>query len=139
MKPTEVRAVVKLLEAEHEDVEELAKEVLRTIDEMRSDDRLYVLHVFNATGHFETWGPYPTAKQAVKGAQEALQGSSVATYKPAFLFRPGHGSLPVPSIPLCGVCTHPSWTHGFPRGLGCAIRTGGTEKQPVYCRCSESP
>jgi hypothetical protein len=101
---------------------------------MRSDDRLYVLQVLPATGPSEVWGPYPTAKQAVKGAQEATQGFSGASYKPLFLFRPGQGMYTPPKIPLCPLCNHPSWTHGFPRGLGCAIELADS----IYCGCQEA-
>lgn len=138
MKPTEVRAVVKLLEQEHEDVEELAKEVIKTLDVMRSDDRLYVLAV-TGSGPLEVWGPYPTALQAVKGAPEAVQGRSGASYKPVYLFRPGVGDPQdrQPAVP-CTECGHPSWTHGFPRGIGCAIQVGeDPQGYPVYCRCKE--
>lgn len=66
-KPTEVKAIVKLLEEEHPDVEELAKQVIIELKERWINDDYYVvvMHDPNAKMLF-TYGPYSTKRQAEK-------------------------------------------------------------------------
>lgn len=63
IRPTEVRAVLRLLEADHEDVEALAADIVRTINQMRADQPVWVRAVRDGTGYL-LFGPYSSAEQA---------------------------------------------------------------------------
>lgn len=63
LRPTEVKAVAKILDEPADDVVELAKHIIRTIDELRHDRKEYVVTLISDR-IVSTWGPYDTIKQA---------------------------------------------------------------------------
>lgn len=64
-RPTEIREVVKLLEAEHDDVEALAQEILDLLTEIKwSRGSWIAIQRFRNGPNFQAWGPYPTRRQA---------------------------------------------------------------------------
>ena len=67
IRPTEVKAIANLLMQEHEDVDELAKLVIQTLDELRAKRELYVLAEIHPTLQVaKAIGPYATEAQARK-------------------------------------------------------------------------
>lgn len=65
LRPTEVKAIVALLDEPAEDVTELAKNVIRTLDELRQGRKEYVVTLLDG-GIVSTWGPYDTVKIATE-------------------------------------------------------------------------
>lgn len=65
LRPTEVKAVAKILDEPADDVVELAKHIIRTIDELRHDRKEYVVTLISDR-IVSTWGPYDTVKQATE-------------------------------------------------------------------------
>lgn len=66
-RPTELREVVKLLEAEHDDVEALAQEILDLLTEIKWSRGAYIaIQRFRNGPDFVCFGPYPTRTQAEK-------------------------------------------------------------------------
>lgn len=63
LRPKEVEAVAEMLVEEHEDVEELAKNICRRINRMRSEEPVWVRVVRHGTGYL-MYGPYQTAEAA---------------------------------------------------------------------------
>ena len=109
----ELDAVAALLLEPADDVEQLAASVIAALDAVRAGQRRFALLVRSTDGDAEVWGPYATAKQAVKGAQEALIGKADAVYAVLPLMHPGQ---PVPANvrpPSCANCAHPAFAHGF--------------------------
>lgn len=86
-RPTEVRAVVGLLEGPAADVEELAKRVIEAMDEARTDRASFVVVVAHQGKLVRSYGPYATQKQAEKAL----------------------GSLPVIAGEAYGICKQ--WSH----------------------------
>lgn len=64
----EVRAVLALLEADSDDVEELAREIVRTINRLRAAEPVWVRVVRVGTGYV-LYGPYGAAEAARKDRQ----------------------------------------------------------------------
>lgn len=64
VRPTEHRAVVKLLNEEAESVEDLAAEVIIKIDELRATRKDYVVAVRERNGFVHIYGPYITKNAA---------------------------------------------------------------------------
>lgn len=71
-RPTEVKAVVALLEQPAESVTELAKAIIATVDEARQDRTDYVV-VRQLNGLADGFGPYATYAQAAK----AIEGNKI--------------------------------------------------------------
>lgn len=63
IRPTEVSAVAELLAEEHEDVEELAKDICRAINKMRAVEPNWVRVVQHGSGYL-MYGPYRSAEEA---------------------------------------------------------------------------
>lgn len=63
MRPTEVALVVKMLEHDHDDVEQLAKNILGAINRKRAEEPLFVRVVKDGTGYL-FYGPYASADSA---------------------------------------------------------------------------
>jgi len=67
-RPTEVKAVVALLEAEADDVEELAERIIAALDEARAKREWYVAVARIPVGHghvtYLASGPFTTRRQA---------------------------------------------------------------------------
>src|SRR5213595_523167 len=62
-RPTEVKAVVELLNAPADSVDDLAKAIINTVDELRGSRVQWV--VLKRMGqHVSAWGPYPTPRKA---------------------------------------------------------------------------
>jgi hypothetical protein len=79
LRPTEVRRVVELLCEPAEDVDELAKEVIRALDKMRADRMVWVAGVEGPEEGAFLFGPCSTAKEAMKLAGQrraALYGKN---------------------------------------------------------------
>ena len=78
----EIRAVVALLEAEHEDVEELAIQVIQALDEVRAPKtRFAIISQIHADDRedgyaFHVTGPFNTIGQAQKALQKGLIAGS---------------------------------------------------------------
>lgn len=67
VKPTELKKVIGLLETEHPDVEELAKQVVTQLKEMWVKQDQYVVHMLDPGGRaIYTFGVYYTPSQAQK-------------------------------------------------------------------------
>jgi len=84
IRPKEVSAVADLLMAEHEDVEELAKEICRKINEMRAEEPVWVRGVRDGTGTV-LYGPYRSADDArgdsaSVGTMKGPEGPQVALW-----------------------------------------------------------
>lgn len=75
LRPTEVSAVADLLAQEHDDLEELAKEVCRTINRMRAEEPHWVRVVQFGSGYL-MYGPYRSAEEA---REDSLSGAPDGT------------------------------------------------------------
>jgi hypothetical protein len=64
LRPSEVKAIAAILDEPAEDVTDLAKHIIRTLDELRHGRKEYVVTLLDG-GIVSTWGPYDTVKQAV--------------------------------------------------------------------------
>lgn len=77
-RPSEIKAVVALLMDPADDVTELAKAIIKTVDESRQDRTDYLAVVQNG-GLANAYGPYATYNQAAKaiegGKLPAVDGS----------------------------------------------------------------
>jgi len=66
-KPTELKKVISLLEAEHPDVKDLAKQVMTTLQTMWQAQNHYVIMMLDQSGKkICTFGAYYTQNQAEK-------------------------------------------------------------------------
>ena len=74
LRPTEVKAVAKILDEPADDVTDLAKHIIRTIDELRVARKEYVV-VLISDGIVSTYGPYSTVKEAFKRSGEFIIAS----------------------------------------------------------------
>lgn len=74
LRPSEVKAVAALLDDPADSVEELAKDILRKVNEMREGRKEYVVTLIS-DGIVSTWGPYDTIKEATKRCGEFIIAS----------------------------------------------------------------
>ena len=65
----EIDKIVSLLESEHDDVDELASDVWKTIDDARRDRELWVVATRVAGGTNLLYGPYESEAQAKKDVE----------------------------------------------------------------------
>lgn len=73
LKPSHVKAIAALLEEGAETSEELAKAVMRKVDELREDDKTHIVvgQWNSSSGSFYLgYGPYSTKKQAEKAIEK---------------------------------------------------------------------
>lgn len=70
LKPTEIKAVAEILEAPADDTHELARAILRKVNEMRDREQLWVAAVRAQSGESQIFGPYLTLNEAQRA--EAL-------------------------------------------------------------------
>lgn len=63
LRPTEYRMVLRLLESDADDVEELAKNIVRALNRMRAGEQTWVRVVRDGTGYL-MYGPYASAEEA---------------------------------------------------------------------------
>lgn len=82
-RPTEVKAIVALLEGEAEDVEELAVRVIQTLDEARADRPGFIVVKAHQGQLTYAYGPWATRLQAEKGLAKglAIEGESYGICK----------------------------------------------------------
>lgn len=65
LRPTEVKAIAALLNEPADSVEDLARQVLARVDELRAGRKEYVVVLLDGR-IVSTWGPYDTVKEAEK-------------------------------------------------------------------------
>ena len=75
-RPTEIKALVKLLSQEHDDVESLAEQVWDMIDETRLKRDLYVVGMRDPSGATYLFGAFDTRNAADKALKRAVDGKS---------------------------------------------------------------
>ena len=64
LKPTEIRAVADLLDSPASDADELARIILRKVNELRDREALWVVGVGPDSGPAQIFGPYLTLAEA---------------------------------------------------------------------------
>lgn len=73
IRPTEVKAIADLLMQEHDDVEQLAREVIELVDTLRAKRELFIgVAVHPTLGIVQAVGPYATKNQVLKDAPHKL-------------------------------------------------------------------
>ena len=65
LRPSEIKAVAKILDEPADDVTDLARQVITAINESRMARKEFVVTLLS-DGIVSTWGPYYTVKQAEK-------------------------------------------------------------------------
>ena len=80
VRPTEHRAVVKLLSEPAESVEDLAAEVILAIDDLRSKRRDYVVVVYDPGVCVHVHGPYITKNAAQRDVGNHVYAASEGAY-----------------------------------------------------------
>src|SRR5690625_7856748 len=83
IKPTHVKAVAALLEEGAETAEELAKACIRKVDELREDDKTFMVvgqWDSQSGSYYMGFGPYSTKKQAVKANEKRKAGPIIAEH-----------------------------------------------------------
>ena len=83
IKPTHVKAVAALLEEGAETAEELAKAVIRTVDQLREDDKTFMVvgqWDSQSGSYYMGFGPYSTKKQAVKAIEKGKAAPTIAEH-----------------------------------------------------------
>lgn len=78
VRPTEVKKIAALLNEPAESVEDLAKQVIVLLDEMRLERKQYVI-VHPQGRLLSTYGPYDTIKEAQRRAGEYIQAFTPGT------------------------------------------------------------
>jgi hypothetical protein len=127
LRPTEVALIADLLSQEHESVEALAAEVIRTLDRDRAKRDHYVIRVrvddlTFGIGPFRTEGAALTAARAMHPSlsDEELRRSVAKLWRPTLL-----DEEPVaPTLGrYCVACTHPLVAHDWPKSKikGCVV------------------
>lgn len=82
-RPTEVRAVIALLEKEHDDVDVLAVELLDLLADMKWARGAWIAIQRHRTQHypeFTAWGPYATRGEAERDLGKRIIGVSAGEY-----------------------------------------------------------
>ena len=74
IRPTEVKAVVKLLDEPAESVETLARQVIEALDDLRAKRREYIV-VVDAGGLLSAYGTYGTVKEAQRAVGDPIIAS----------------------------------------------------------------
>lgn len=74
LRPTEVKRIAAILDEPAESVNDLARKVITTLDEMRHDRKEYVVVLLDS-GIVSTWGPYDTVKEAWRRCGEFIVAS----------------------------------------------------------------
>lgn len=112
-KPSEVKALVPVLEADHESVEDAAKAVLETLSDLRRDDRQLLLIRYQ-DGRPVIGMPFSTVGQVQKALQKGLGGPGWAL---AYLRTPESVEASREAIEAvveashCNTCQHPRAAH----------------------------
>lgn len=75
-RPSEVKAIVALLEEEHDDVEALATAVLDLLLDIKWNRGAWIaLQRYAESDHFQAWGPYATRGEAQRDIGRRILGS----------------------------------------------------------------
>lgn len=72
LRPTEVKAVAALLDSPADDVTDLARTVIQTLDEMRAARDVYVILLHNPGVGIVAFGTFDTRKQAERFMQKEV-------------------------------------------------------------------
>lgn len=128
-RPTEVRLVAELLEAEHEDVQALAKDVIQQLDASRADRDYYQVNITMGGQRF-AMGPFNTETAALNAVVKMV-GKDRCTKEDAarYVGRMVHPAiLDEPEIKphlgsYCPNCEHPMVAHAWPKAKrpGCMV------------------
>lgn len=128
-RPTEVRLVAELLEAEAEDVQALAKDVIEQLDASRAARDYYQINIAMGGQRF-AMGPFVTETGAVNAVLKML-GKDNVTKEDAVQYvgrMVNPGILKDPDVEpwlgtYCGNCEHPTVAHHWPKAkhAGCVI------------------
>jgi hypothetical protein len=141
VRPTEVKAVVPLLEHEAEDTTSLAKAIIKTVDEMRRDYDQWSVNV-SLGGQRFSMGPFGTenaAATAVMSMLGTLDRDEAMKYvskmiNPRMLAEP---EVKARLKTFCQECEHPMAAHDWPSSKvprGCIV--GYTTGDPASgCQC----
>ena len=150
-RPTEVRAITALLEADHPDVETLAKRVIEELDAVRLTRPTFVIRLAWDDAERFGVGPFENRQQArthligtrdragiVPGLSREEQDAVIVELKP-----PGWWSGEVAVTPKgqCPGCGHPTHTHNWPKyakkRAGCTVSlTPKGEVGSNLCPCT---
>jgi hypothetical protein len=149
-RPTEVKAITALLEAEHPDVEALAKAVIDRLDELRLTRPSYAIRMqWDDNDRFGV-GPFENRQQArtyLLGTKEKQGVHPGLTREQADaviveLKPPGWwtGEVATPAKGWCSECGHPTHCHNWPKyrkkPLGCVVSlTPRGEPGSNLCPC----
>jgi hypothetical protein len=116
-RPTEVKAITALLEAEHPDVESLAKRVIETLDQLRLTRPSYAIRLaWDDDSRFGI-GPFENRQRARQHLKTLVPGLEdpdrvIVELKPLGWWL---GEVATPARAVCSVCGHPSHTHNWPK------------------------
>jgi hypothetical protein len=72
LKPTEIKAVAELLEAPASDTADLARDILRKVNEMRERESLWVVAVARPRREAQLFGPYLTQAEAKRAVDSGV-------------------------------------------------------------------
>ncbi len=118
-RPTEVKAITALLEAEHPDVEALAKAVIEKLDELRESRPHYTVVLSWGDRERFAVGVYPDAQTAFYAARRIAPGTPDEALKRAVhQIKPNDWWTPVEEPTLkgtCPQCGHPTYCHNWPK------------------------
>lgn len=128
MRPTEVKRVVALLDEEAESVTDLAKAVIKTLDEMREDYEQWSINI-SVAGVKHSMGPFKTEHAAATAAMSmlgTLDRDEAMKYvtkmvNPRWLNDP---EVKVRLKTVCDECEHPTIAHDWPSAKvprGCMV------------------
>ena len=141
VRPTEVKAAVELLEHEAEDVQALAKAIIKRLDEMRKDYDQWSVNV-SIGGVKHSMGPFGTenaAAAAVMSMLGTLDRDEAMKYVTKMI-NPRWLDEPETKVKLkteCPECSHPMVAHDWPSAKvprGCMV--GYVTGQPESgCQC----
>lgn len=146
--------VTALLESEAENVEELAKAVIKELDAMRAARDQWVVRI-SLGGQIFGMGPYPTQHQALLASRQLmpgmeddwLLGSVVKLVRPTFLKEIEHEHMGTasghPAGRYCIECRHPLIAHDWPGEKGVYVRRGcmvgyKAKKPDSGCQCGRT-
>jgi hypothetical protein len=149
-RPTEVKAITALLEAEHPDVEALAKAVIEELDQLRMSRPSYVIRLqWDDDTRFGI-GPFENRQQARThllgtkdrpgihpGLSKEQADRVIVELKPLGWWT---GEVATPAKGSCSECGHPTHCHNWPKyakkRVGCIVSlTPRGEPGSNLCPC----
>jgi hypothetical protein len=81
LRPKEASLVAEMLAEEAEDIEVLAKDIVRALNKYRAEEPLFVRAVRGASGLTVLYGPYPNGKEALEDDQSCGAGREGSPYE----------------------------------------------------------